>query len=322
LPTNWAANLIGLSREILGTGTENGITYIDVRLSGTTTGQTGSISFEQANIVASASQSWTASAYVKIVGGSTANISSSGVFVSYFNSSNQFLSVSVPVSPLTASFTRALGAVTTPANTAFVQPGFYFTCSAASGVAIDITLRIGLPQLEQGAFATSVIPTSGAATATRSADLASITGSNFSSWYRQDEGTILVQYRDLGVGPNRLPYFINDGTLNNRIGFFIQSATTIVHRVVTNNVSANPGNLATTLSTRNRHAIAATVGSTIAASNGTLSTESSPASMPIVTRLDIGTGPGGVLDWINAPLERITYFPTRLSNTTLQNITK
>ena len=44
-------------------------------------------------------------------------------------------------------------------------------------------------QLEQGSFPTSYIKTSGAS-ATRSADNASITGENFSSWYRQDEGSL------------------------------------------------------------------------------------------------------------------------------------
>ena len=47
-------------------------------------------------------------------------------------------------------------------------------------------------QLEQGSFATSYIKTSGAS-ATRSADNASITGENFSSWYRQDEGSIVSE---------------------------------------------------------------------------------------------------------------------------------
>jgi hypothetical protein len=44
-------------------------------------------------------------------------------------------------------------------------------------------------QLEEGSFPTSYIPTTDAA-ATRAADVASISGSNFSSWYRQDEGTV------------------------------------------------------------------------------------------------------------------------------------
>ena len=47
-------------------------------------------------------------------------------------------------------------------------------------------------QLEEGSFVTSYIKTTGAS-ATRSADNASITGENFSSWYRQDEGSIYIE---------------------------------------------------------------------------------------------------------------------------------
>ena len=48
-------------------------------------------------------------------------------------------------------------------------------------------------QLEAGAFPTSYIPTSGSQV-TRSADAASMTGTNFSDWYRQDEGTVYGEY--------------------------------------------------------------------------------------------------------------------------------
>jgi hypothetical protein len=47
-------------------------------------------------------------------------------------------------------------------------------------------------QLEAGAFPTSYIPTAGS-TVTRSADLASITGTNFSSWYNFNEGSLCVE---------------------------------------------------------------------------------------------------------------------------------
>ena len=51
-------------------------------------------------------------------------------------------------------------------------------------------------QLEVGSFPTSYIKTSGAPSGTeRSADNASITGENFSSWYRQDEGSILFDLK-------------------------------------------------------------------------------------------------------------------------------
>jgi hypothetical protein len=46
-------------------------------------------------------------------------------------------------------------------------------------------------QLEQGSFPTSYIPTV-ASQVTRSPDAASMTGTNFSSWYRQDEGTLFI----------------------------------------------------------------------------------------------------------------------------------
>jgi len=55
-------------------------------------------------------------------------------------------------------------------------------------------------QLEAGAFPTSYIPTT-TATVTRAADVASITGSNFSSWYRQDEGTVFTEHIQQGNFP-------------------------------------------------------------------------------------------------------------------------
>ena len=47
-------------------------------------------------------------------------------------------------------------------------------------------------QLEAGAFPTSYIPTT-ASTVTRSADLASMTGTNFSSWYNFNQGTFFTK---------------------------------------------------------------------------------------------------------------------------------
>jgi len=55
------------------------------------------------------------------------------------------------------------------------------------------TMFIWGAQLEAGAFATSYIPTT-TSTVTRSADVATITGSLFSQWYAQPEGSFLLEY--------------------------------------------------------------------------------------------------------------------------------
>jgi hypothetical protein len=54
------------------------------------------------------------------------------------------------------------------------------------------------PQVEEGTFATSYIPTI-TASVTRAGDFASISGSNFSSWYNPSSGTFGVQFKSIFV---------------------------------------------------------------------------------------------------------------------------
>ena len=56
-------------------------------------------------------------------------------------------------------------------------------------------------QLEAGAFATSYIPTV-ASTVTRAADQASSTGTNFSSWYNQSQGSLCWEVDNIGISPS------------------------------------------------------------------------------------------------------------------------
>ena len=72
-------------------------------------------------------------------------------------------------------------------------------------------------QLEAGAFPTSYIPTE-ASTRTRAADDASITGKNFSEWYRQDEGSINIAYRlGLKTASTRIFQINNSATGANNV---------------------------------------------------------------------------------------------------------
>jgi hypothetical protein len=186
-PTNWTlGSLSGLTQTIVGTGTESGIAYIDIRIFGTTSSALFfGVRPENITVVAATPNSiWTSTFYVRLVGGSLTNVTGIKNVLTNFNSSgaalNQYaVALLTPTSAALATQRYSLSttsATFADATTAFVISALQV--EANSGAAIDITLRIGLPQLEQGAFATSVIPTTTAA-ATRAADVASITGSNF-----------------------------------------------------------------------------------------------------------------------------------------------
>jgi hypothetical protein len=95
-------------------------------------------------------------------------------------------------------------------------------------------------QLEAGAFATSYIPTV-ASQVTRSADVATMTGTNFSSWYNQTEGTFVASFQNV-VDPaagGKAVFSTNDGTNNNRVTLVTTTAAA-EGRIVVGGVATNP----------------------------------------------------------------------------------
>jgi hypothetical protein len=193
-----------------------------------------------------------------------------------------------------------------------------------TGQVVDFTIRVGYPQLEQGAFATSVIPTSGT-TATRAADVASISGSNFSSWYRQDEGTTFAAYSQYASGGNI--YTISDGTAAN---FITIQTNSIVNKAASANVfvaSSNIGRIdsanALTANLLAKAAYGLSNGSRSLVTLGeTAVTAANPATMPVVNRLFLGSNSNGTALFANGHIRRLTYWPARLPNSTLQTITQ
>jgi hypothetical protein len=73
------------------------------------------------------------------------------------------------------------------------------------------SLYVWAPQFEAGSVPTSYIPTTGS-TVARAADVASITGANFSSWYRANEGTFFVSGRQSNNDSNRPLLGLGAGT--------------------------------------------------------------------------------------------------------------
>ena len=202
LPTNWVQSALGtLTLEVVGTGTENGITYIDIRYSGTTSSTLRSLQFDASTqIAALQNQTWTSSLWIKIAAGSQTNITSISHRIREIDSGGTAIATGTQAITFTSSLTRdTLTRTLASASTAFIAN--QIAIAFDPGVAIDITLRIGLPQLELGAFATSVIPTDNTAPLgkTRSEDRASI--NTMSPWYNATEGTLFCEHQVIGGGP-------------------------------------------------------------------------------------------------------------------------
>jgi hypothetical protein len=328
VPTNWVdlATSNGLSRQIVGVGTQLGITYIDIRYSGTTTAAASTVTQPEpsAQTVAATGQSWTASSWLSLAGGSTSGLTfaqrvtgrtSIGGFL-------EFTDVSVS---LTGTLTRYAASIAL-ANVLTARVSCDIVFSYASGAAIDITLRIGLPQLEQGAFATSAILTS-TATVTRSADVCSISGSNFSSWYRADEGTFYVEGASgqSTAGPNG---FISaeDGSSNNRIqirragqaGVASLSSIIVAGGVAQANLSGLVGGWP--LSSNAKGILSFSLNNIAQSLKGATPETDNSASIPAVDRLLIGSGSGVVP--ANGTIRRLAYWGQRLSNNVLQSTTQ
>jgi hypothetical protein len=173
LPTDWiSSNNTGLVPNVVGLGVDQGIDYIDIRLFGTSAGGTQTNIFFDGSTVITAAQGqvWTISAYFKIIAGNGVNgFSNINLPVAPVNNVGASVPGGTNGSALVAAsgpnyWTRAttIGAAFTDPATAFVRPTFTFNLLTPPQT-IDLTLRIGWPQLEQSGVATPPIRTAGAA---------------------------------------------------------------------------------------------------------------------------------------------------------------
>jgi hypothetical protein len=240
-PTNWTTiNRSGLTWSITGTGIDAGVYYVDIRLSGTSNATSSpTFTFESGSqISASNGQTWSTSCFIKIVSGTTNNITQiilahderSGTYLTGGNSTNFLSSINSSTTNIFSSCRYSFTRTNTNASTTFLQP--YLLVTPTNGAVIDMTLRIGMPQTELGAFITSVIPTSGS-TKTRSPDNVSMTGTNFSDWYNQEQGTMVwvgnVYSKELSPVQ---PFRINRTNGGNLRGMGIQFDTRSVNNTV------------------------------------------------------------------------------------------
>jgi len=326
LPTNWIYGGSGkgtLAQQIVATGTVNGMAYVDLRLSGTTSTTGVAIQFDSSTfITATAGQTWCSSVYLALQAGSFTNITAAyiafagfdaGVVVeSYFSSD---IKSSITSTLKRFQISNTLIDVSTSACG-------YVLLTFAAATTIDVTLRIALPQFEQGAFASSPILTSTTAV-TRASE--TITSTPI-SWYNATQGTMFVQGILDGLPDSaNTPRWaaINNGATSNELAI-VESVSTQVRgniRVTSALVFNQSSGITMAALGTLKAALAAQAGVCSVSANGNDAVTASIASMPTgINKLSIGTdgaGANGIDGWFQS----FSYYNTALSSADIKTLT-
>jgi hypothetical protein len=174
-------------------------------------------------------------------------------------------------------------------------------------------------QVEAGAFPTSYIQTV-ASQVTRAADSASMTGTNFSSWYNQGEGTMYAEYiYSSGIGANaQAMYSISDGGESNRLVAF---RTTALNQQF--DETGGGGSIVTGAALANtpyRSSLAYRVNDMAVSINGAATVADTSVTISAKTQLAIGNRATGERA-LNGTIRKIAYYPIRCTNAQLVALT-
>ena len=177
-------------------------------------------------------------------------------------------------------------------------------------------------QKEAGTFPTSFI--SSTSTATRAADIVDITGTNFSSFYNQSAGTVFAEYKHAYIDTTSSNLYVFNADADNRILSLARSDRQYLGLVEKAGVheaeiSKNTGwvnnqHYKTAFGVANNNVAMFLDG----AQQGSTDTS---VTLPTVNTLTIGRKPDSNNRFINGHIKRLSYFPTRLPDATLQSIT-
>lgn len=200
-----------------------------------------------------------------------------------------------------------------------------FTPSAGT-LTLTVSGSVTNANLEAGLLATSWIPTTGAS-ATRSADVCQITGSDFSSMWNASAGTIIAEFefwaRNTGIGNGCMIFQADDGTLNNRIlgigsetfsgplykdGVFIGSGGAAQANFYMGDPGVNAVNKCGW----------AWAANDFYGYSGAIAGSDASGSIPTVTQLKIGNRLGDF--FLTGYVSRFRYYRERLANSAIQGL--
>jgi hypothetical protein len=194
-----------------------------------------------------------------------------------------------------------------------------FTPTAGSLI-LTVTGSVTQAQLEAGAFPTSYIPTT-TASVVRSADICSISGADFTSFYNQSEGTLLSQTQKITVGSNTFIVAMSDGTFNNSLDLRYNNITSAGALMNVSNVSQFTGFSATVTSgALVKQSVAYKLNDCAYSANGASVIIDTLASIPTLNRVHIGMSYVPSF-FLNGHIASIRYYKKRLANAKLVTLT-
>lgn len=225
--------------------------------------------------------------------------------------------VSAAISPSANGFYRCSIVVTAAATTSlsvFLSPDgttFSYTGDGSSGAFLYGS------QIEAGAFATSYIPTT-TTSLTRNADVVSMTGTNFTSWYNATEGAFVTVADTLSTTGHIISA---DNGASERIYQLATVGGSVSSNIVSGGVNTFSQSLGSVVSgTAFKTAIAYKSNNANSAVNTTAGATDTTVTVPSIVQLRIGTNVGGV--YLNGHVASILYYPQRLIDAELQAFTK
>jgi len=318
----FGVDVTGLSKQIVATGTDNGLPYIDVRWFGTTTAAGRLQWFMEGGsaIAALAGQSFTISHFYKVVSGTYPV--SNGVYVfAELNSGGTVLAQPLVASGAPFSSGTRISAARrfavralTNASVAFLRP-VWFSDVIGSAVAVDVTIRFAAPQTELGTFATMpMLPPPGTTGATtRAADTGSLAiavPSNFSLYSEAQH----VARLGVNAGAVLHDIGIDDGGASNAFDLRLLDTATLsvdAAAVSAGSFVADFGNANISLGQTIRQAAAYAANDMAYSANGAAIETDTSGVLPALTRFVITQGEAITY------LRRLRLYDRRLTNAQL-----
>ena len=237
-----------------------------------------------------------------------------------------------------SNFNLTTGTVTSGTGTIVAVGNGWYKCSIVGtllaglnrlrivnfSTTLGLNLYLWAAQWELGSFDTSYIPTT-TSQVTRTADTATMTGTNFSSWYNASEGAVCCEFQLSNIAANnRIAFDLNDNGTNNRFAY--RSITTSGNDQLV--VRSGGVTYATITSATSASASITKISSCYKINNFGLSKNAADALLDTAgdvpvgnSQIIIGSGFGGA-EFLNGYLRKLNYYKQRLINAELAAFSK